>query len=127
METRKANLELEELTGKIIECAITVHKKLGPGFMESIYQSALPVELEKQGLKAGTQKEIKIYYEGKEVGLHRLDLVVEKQIIVELKAVKEFDETHLAQIISYLKATGLKVGLLLNFAKPVLKIKRVMN
>ena len=121
------NLESEKLTEKIIECAITVHKKLGPGFMESIYQSALPMELEKQGLKVETQKEIKIYYDGKEVGLHRLDLVVKEQIIVELKTVKEFDEVHLAQVISYLKATGLKVGLLLNFAKSVLKIKRVVN
>ena len=121
------NLELEELTGKIIECAITIHKKLGPGFLESIYQAALLLELVKQGLKVETQKEIKIYYDGKEVGLHRLDLVVEKQIIVELKTIKEFDEIHLAQVISYLKATRLKVGLLLNFAKPVLKIKRVMN
>ncbi len=121
------NLELEELTGKIIECAITIHKKLGPGFLESIYLAALLLELVKQGLKVETQKEIKIYYDGKEVGLHRLDLVVEKQIIVELKTIKEFDEIHLAQVISYLKATRLKVGLLLNFAKPVLKIKRVMN
>jgi len=121
------SLELEELTGKIIECAITVHKKLGPGFLESIYQSSLPMELMKQGLKVETQKEIKIFYDDKEIGLHRIDLVVEEQIIVELKTVKEFDDSHLAQLISYLKATKLKVGLLLNFSKSVLKIKRVMN
>ncbi len=74
-----------------------------------------------------TEKEVKIYYDDKEVGLHRLDLVVEGQVIVEMKAVKGFDDSHLAQLISYLKATKLKVGLLLNFAKSVLKIKRVMN
>jgi len=121
------NLELEKLTGKIIESAISVHKEIGPGFLESIYQAALPIELVKQKLKVETEKEIKIFYDGKNIGLHRLDLVVNGQIIVELKAVKEFDESHLAQLISYLKATDLKVGLLLNFAKATLKIKRVIN
>ena len=120
-------LELEELTGKIISCAIEVHKKLGPGFLESIYQIALPMELVKQKLKVETQKVIKICYDGKEIGMHRLDLVVEGQIIVELKTVKDFDDSYTAQLISYLKASGLKVGLLLNFAKAVLKIKRVVN
>jgi GxxExxY protein len=121
------NLKLKELTGKIIECAIKVHKELGPGFLESIYQTALPIELVKHGLEIETQKEIKIYYDGKEIGKHRLDLVIEKQVIVELKTVKEFDENHLAQLISYLQATGLRVGLLLNFAKGTLKVKRVVN
>ncbi|MFA5393192.1 MAG: GxxExxY protein [Candidatus Ratteibacteria bacterium] len=121
------NLELEKLTGKIIECAIKVHKKLGPGFLESIYQAALPLELVKQGLKVETQKEIKVFYDGKEIGLHRIDLLVEGQVIIELKTVNDFDDSHLAQLLSYLKASGLKVGLLLNFAKAVLKIKRVMN
>ncbi len=121
------NLELEELTGKIIECAIAVHRKLGPGFLESIYQSALPMELKKRGLKVETQKEIKIFYDGKKIGLHRLDLVVEEQVIVELKTVKEFDDSHVAQVLSYLRATGLNVGLLFNFAKGVLKIKRIVN
>jgi GxxExxY protein len=120
-------LELKELTGKIIACAIEVHKRLGSGFLESIYQAALQIELEKQGLRVETQKEIKIYYDGKEIGLHRLDLVVEGKIIVELKTVKEFDDSHVAQLISYLKATGLKIGLLLNFAKATLKVKRVIN
>ncbi len=107
------SLELEELTGKIIECAITVHKKLGPGFLESVYQSALPMELRKQSLKVEEQKDIKIFYDDDEIGLHRIDLLVEGQVIVELKAVKEFDDSHLAQVISYLKASKLKVGLLL--------------
>jgi GxxExxY protein len=118
---------LEELTGKIISCAIEVHKKLGPGFLESVYQIALPMELVKHKLTVETQKGIKIFYDNKEIGLHRLDLVVEGQVIVELKTVKEFDDSHIAQLISYLKASGLKVGLLINFAKEVLKIKRVVN
>jgi len=121
------DLKLKELTGKIIESAIIVHKKLGPGFLESIYQNALPIELAKQGLKVETQKGIKIFYDDKEIGFHRLDLIINKEVIVELKTVKEFDNSHLAQLRSYLKATGLKVGLLLNFAKATLEIKRVVN
>jgi len=121
------NLELEELTGRIISCAIEVHKTLGPGFLESVYQIALPMELAKNKLNVETQKGIKIFYDNKEIGLHRLDLVVEGQVIVELKTVKEFDDSHTAQLISYLKASGLKVGLLMNYAKEVLKIKRVVN
>lgn len=121
------SLELETLTGKIIECAITVHKKLGPGFLESVYQTALPIELRKAGLKVDAQKEIKIFYDGRGIGLYRLDLLVEKQVIVKLKTVKEFNESHKAQLLSYLKATSLKVGLLLNFATAVLKIKRMVN
>ncbi|MCG2675621.1 GxxExxY protein [bacterium] len=120
-------IEFEELSSKIIKAAIEVHKKLGPGFLESIYQQALLIQLKKDGLKVETQKEVKIHYNGQEVGTHRLDLVVNKTIIIELKAVKEFDGSHIAQVISYLKATGLKIGLLLNFAKATLEIKRVVN
>ena len=87
----------------------------------------MPIELRKAGLKVDAQKEIKIFYDGREIGLHRLDLLVEKQVIVELKTVKEFNESHKAQLLSYLKATNLKVGLLLNFANAVLKIKRMVN
>lgn len=119
-------MEFEELSNKIIKSAIEVHKKLGPGFLESIYQTALPIQLKKDGIETESQKEIKIYYDNQEIGLHRLDLVINEKIIVELKTVKEFDESHIAQIISYLKATGLKIGLLLNFAKATLGIKRVV-
>jgi GxxExxY protein len=117
--------EFEKLSNKIIKSAIEVHKKLGPGFLESIYQKALPIQLEKDGLKVETQKEIKIYYDGEKIGTHFLDLVVEKEIVVELKTVTEFN--GIAQLLSYLKATGLKIGLLLNFAKATLEIKRVVN
>ena len=95
--------------------------------MESIYEEALKVDLSEHDLSFETQKEIKIEYLGVDVGLHRLDLVVENQIIVELKAVKELTDVHFAQLRSYLKATGLKVGLLLNFSKPTLEIRRVVN
>jgi len=120
-------IEFEELSSKIIKAAIEVHRKLGPGFLESVYQQALPIQLKKDGMKVETQKEAKIYYNGQEVGIHRLDLVVNEKIIIELKAVKEFDGSHIAQVISYLKATGLKIGLLLNFAKATLEIKRIVN
>ena len=79
------------------------------------------------GIHYDAQKEIQIKYLGAEIGLHRLDLLVEKQIVVELKAVKELTDVHFAQLRSYLKATALKVGLLFNFAKPTLQIKRVVN
>jgi GxxExxY protein len=120
-------LEFKELTGTIISCGIEVHKQLGPGFLESIYHSALLLELERQGLKAASQKEVQIYYLGREIGMHRLDIVVDNTIIVELKTVSDFSDVHLAQVLSYLKATGLKVGLLMNFAQSVLKVKRVVS
>jgi len=125
--TKTRKHDFEELSGRIIKSAIEVHKKLGPGFLESIYQKALPFQLKKDGLKVETQKEVKIYYDGQEVGTHILDIVVENEIIVELKTVKAFDDSHLAQLMSYLKATGKRVGLLLNFAKAKLDIKRVVK
>lgn len=123
----KEGIEFEELSNKIIGAAIKVHKTLGPGFLESIYQTALPTELRKQDLAVESQREVKVYYDDQKVGVHRLDLVVNNQIIIELKAVNELNEAYMAQLLSYLKATGLKIGLLLNFAKPTLDIKRVVN
>ena len=119
--------DFEELSKKIIGAAIEVHRELGPGFLESIYEEALKVEFMEHGLRYDAQKEIQIKYLCVEVGLHRLDLLVENQIVVELKAVKELTDVHFAQLRSYLKATGLKVGLLFNFAKATLEIKRVVN
>ena len=112
---------------KIIGAAIKVHNTLGPGFLENIYEEALKVELSKIGLHFESQKEIVIEYLDVVVGVHRLDLLVEKGIIAELKAVKELADIHFDQIRSYPKATGLKVGLLLNFAEPTLEVKRVVN
>jgi GxxExxY protein len=117
----------EDLSRKIIGAAIEVHRELGPGFLENIYEEALKIEFSEHNLKFDSQKEIKIKYLGTEIGTHRLDLLVENKVIVELEAVKELTDIHFAQLRSYLKATGLKVGLLLNFAKPTLEIKRVVN
>jgi len=123
----KETHQFEELSSRIIGAAIEVHRELGPGFLEAIYEEALKVELSEQSMHCDSQKEIKIEYLGVEIGVHRLDLLVEKKIIVELKAVKELTDIHFAQLRSYLKAAGLRVGLLLNFAKPTLEIRRVVN
>jgi len=127
IEREKETHQFEELTNKIIGAAILVHRELGPGFIESIYEEALKVEFTEHNFSFESQKEITIKYLGVVVGVHRLDLVVEKQVILELKAVKELTDVHFAQLRSYLKATGLKVGLLLNFSKPTLEIRRVVN
>jgi GxxExxY protein len=116
----------EELSSRILAAALAVHKELGPGFLESIYQKAMEVALMHRGIAFAPQKEIHIYFEEVDVGLHRLDLIVEEQIILELKAVKDLEDIHFAQLRSYLKATGLRVGLLLNFNAPTLVIKRVV-
>lgn len=118
--------EFEALSGKILEAGVAVHKALGPGFLESVYQKAMEVALQHRHLPHQQQKEIPIFFEDEEVGLHKLDLIVADEIIVELKAVKALDDIHYAQLKSYLKATGLHVGLLLNFNAPTLVIKRVV-
>ena len=94
--------------------------------MESVYENALAIELEKRGLKVARQVDVSIEYDGKEVGKHRLDLVVEDTIVVELKATKSFEDIHFAVVKSYLKAAGRKHGLLVNFAKTTLQVKRVI-
>lgn len=118
--------EFEALSGKINEAAIHVHRELGPGFLELVYESAMRVALRHRGIVYQSQHEVTVIFEGEEVGQHRLDLIVEDQIVVELKAVKALEDTHFAQVKSYLKATRLNVGLLLNFNAPLLVIKRIV-
>jgi GxxExxY protein len=118
--------EFDDLSGRVIEAAMAVHRELGPGFLESIYESALRTALRHRGLAYGCQKEVTVVFEGEEAGVHRLDLVVEGEIVVELKAVRSLEGIHFAQVKSYLKATGLHVGLLLNFNAPTLVVKRVV-
>jgi GxxExxY protein len=120
-------LEHETLTKKIIGCAIEVHKRLGPGFLESIYENAFIIELQKQNLKVERQREVVIKYDSVEVGRHRLDIIVNDTIVVELKAVKNIEDVHFAIVKSYLKALGKEHGLLINFSKPVLEVKRVIH
>ena len=118
--------EFDDLSGRVIEAAIAVHRELGPGFLESIYESAMKTALRHRGMVYEAQKEVTVVFEGEEAGIHRLDLVVEGEIVVELKAVKALEDVHFAQVKSYLKATGLHVGLLLNFNAPTLVVKRVV-
>ena len=120
-------LEHEDLTDKIIGCAIEVHKKLGPGFLESIYENAFVIELHKQNLQVEKQREVVIKYDGVEIGRHRLDLIVNDTIVVELKAVKQIEDIHFAIVRSYLKALGKEHGLLINFSRMVVEVKRVIN
>jgi GxxExxY protein len=116
----------EALSGRILEAAVAVHKALGPGFLESVYQKAMEVALRHRNLPFERQKEIHIFFEEEEVGLHKLDLVGGGEVIVELKAVKALEEIHYVQVKSYLKATELHVGLLLNVNAPTLVVKRVV-
>jgi GxxExxY protein len=120
-------LEHNELTEKIIGCAIEVHKRLGPGFLESIYENAFILELEKHNLHVQRQQEVIVKYDDIEVGRHRLDLIVNDTIVVELKAVKNIEDVHFAIVKSYLKALGKEHGLIINFSKPVLEVKRVIH
>jgi GxxExxY protein len=112
-----------DLTSRIIECAYKVHNELGFGFLESVYQNALLIELTKSGLKAEKEKPIKITYSGQIIGDYFADVVVEDKVILELKAVKEIHPKHEAQLVNYLKATGMEIGLLINFGQSV-EIKR---
>ncbi|KKK97213.1 hypothetical protein LCGC14_2655010 [marine sediment metagenome] len=105
----------QELTEKIIGCAIAVHRELGPGYLEAIYEQALAHELTKQGLRFQKQRIARVYYDGVEVGLHRIDLFVEEKVVVELKSVDRVASKHVAQVISTLKAVGAEIGLLMNF------------
>lgn len=106
---------LEGITERIIGCVFRVHSELGPGFLEQIYRRALVFELREAGLGFETEREVPVYYRGQEVGRHRLDLLVERRVIVELKTVDALAWIHYAQARSYLRATGCKVALLINF------------
>ena len=116
-----------ELTGKIIGCAMEVHRTLGNGFQEVIYQRALAIEMADQGLTSSREHEMDIYYKGQHVGTRRVDFFVEGKVMVELKAVIQLEDVHLAQAINYLEAYGLEVGLLINFGNRSLQFKRVMK
>jgi len=119
-------LELESLSERVIGAAIAVHKELGPGFLESIYENALRVQLAEIGIETEFQKEIPIHYHGVLVGIHRLDALAADELVVELKAIKALEDIHFAQVRSYLRAAELKHGLLFNFATIPLTIKRVI-
>lgn len=116
-----------ELTGKIIGCAMEVHKIIGNGFQEVIYQRALAIEMRRQGLEYSREHEMEIFYKEENIGTRRVDFFVEGKIMVELKAVIQLDDVHLAQAINYLEAYNMKIGLLINFGSQSLQFKRVMK
>jgi GxxExxY protein len=114
-----------EITESIIAAAITVHRELGPGFLESVYEQALAVEFAVRGIAFVRQHVIPLFYRDHQIGEHRLDFVVEGKIVVELKAIEALENVHFAIVRSYLKAAGLSDGLLLNFSSMPLTVKRV--
>ncbi len=113
-----------DLAGRVIGCAMQVHRVLGPGFLESIYKNALCVELTKAGIAHAKEAPIKVTYSGIEVGSYFADLLIEGQLIVELKAVEKLAVAHEVQLVNYLTATGIDAGLLLNFGGKSLDYKR---
>ena len=120
-------MKYEELTHKIIGCAMKVHSVLGNGFQEVIYQRALAIEMKKQGLDFKREMEMKIYYDEIEIGTRRVDFLVENIIMTELKALIRLDESHLNQTMNYCQAYNLPIGLLFNFGAKSLEYKRVYN
>jgi GxxExxY protein len=116
-----------ELTGKIIGCAMEVHRELGNGFQEVIYQRALAIELADKQLTFSREHEMEIYYKTAHIGSRRVDFFVEGKIMVELKAVIQLEDVHLAQAINYLEAYSMEIGLLINFGNTSLQFKRVMK
>jgi GxxExxY protein len=125
-----ASLDINELTGEVIGAAIEVHKALGPGLLESTYEECLCTELGLRTIPYEKQKEVPIEYKGVRLDCgYRLDIVVANKLIVELKACESLEPIHEAQLLTYLRLRGIKVGLLINFNVPVLKegIKRLVN
>lgn len=118
---------LDEISEKIIGCAFRFHNALGCGFLEKVYENALILELKKAGLPVIQQAPIKVYYKSTIVGDYIADILIEDKIVIEIKTAKSVDDVHKAQLINYLKATKLKLGLILNFYNPKLEIKRLVN
>jgi GxxExxY protein len=119
--------ELNRITNAVIGAAIEVHRALGPGFIESVYERALILEMSRRGIRFRSQARCNVLYKGESVGDLRLDFIVNEIVIVEIKAVDALAPIHTAQAISYLKATGLRLAILLNFNVPLMKdgIKRI--
>jgi len=126
MDPNELRLEINQVTEKIINSVYRVSNTLGSGFLEKVYENALAIELKQNGLSVKQQHAVNVSYNGNLVGDYTADLLIKDKVIVELKAVKMLDEIHSAQCINYLKATGLKVCLLINFSKPRVDIKRIV-
>lgn len=123
----KEQYKYSELTSKIIKCAMTVHRVLGNGFQEVIYQRALEIELREADITFNREFEMPIYYKQQQIGTRRVDFLVEGVISVELKAITKLEDVHFAQAINYLEAYNLEIGLLINFGENSLKFSRLNN
>jgi GxxExxY protein len=119
---------VERLTHTVIGCALAVHRELGPGFLESIYRAAMAIELSANGVPFEVERPLVVNYRGHPIGGQRVDLLVGGEVVVELKAVSAIDPIHIAQILSYLKALNIRVGLLINFHEVMLRdgIRRIL-
>ena len=120
-------LKYDDITRKIIGCAMKVHTALGNGFQEVIYQRALEIEMIEQGLTSQREMEMPIFYKNQQIGKRRVDFFVEELIMVELKAIIQLDDVHLAQAINYCEAYNTEIGLLINFGSKSLTFKRIFN
>jgi GxxExxY protein len=118
---------MNELTEKIIGSAFLVANTLGSGFLEKVYENALSHEVTKAGLRVEQQKSMQVMYDGVVVGDYVADMVVEDRVLMEIKAVRALDKVHFAQCLNYLKATGLRIGLLVNFGSPRIQVRRILN
>ncbi len=118
---------LNQLTERVIGCAYQVSNVLGSGFLEKVYENALALDLRKLGLSVAQQHSIQVKYEGQIVGEYLADILVNDSVLVEVKAVRKLDEIHMAQCMNYLRATGVRVCLLINFGSPKVEIKRIIH
>ena len=120
------NIVYKDLSYKIIELALKVHNELGCGFLEKVYENALMILLDREGIPTKQQAPADVYFQNKVVGQYFADIIVDNKLILELKTVDTIADIHKAQILNYLRATGIKLGLILNFAKPRLEYKRLV-
>ncbi|HVY18259.1 MAG TPA: GxxExxY protein [Rhodopila sp.] len=118
---------LNALSREVISCSFAVRNVLGGGFLEKVYENALVHEMRKRGLSVIQQRGIAVFYDGIQVGEYCVDLLVEQRVLVELKAVKALEDAHRGQCLNYLRGSGLKLCLLLNFGSPKLQIQRIIN
>jgi len=123
----KDEYKYSEITGKTIGCAMKVHQKMRNGYQELIYHRCLLIEFKKENIAFQEEVELPIFYEGNEVGKRRVDFLIDKKVVLEIKAVSELNDTHLAQALNYLEGLNLEIGLLLNFRSKSLEVKRIIN
>ncbi|MBC8394764.1 MAG: GxxExxY protein [Deltaproteobacteria bacterium] len=126
MNTKKDKILYKDLSYKIVGLAMEVHKKLGYGFLEKVYENALVILFRREGIQSEQQSPIKVYFEGETVGNYVADIFVDNKIILELKCVEKIADVHRAQVLNYLKATKTRLAIILNFAKDKLEYERLV-